>query len=356
MKMNRPKRESNIELLRILATFAVIILHYNNPSGGGAVVKAEGLNYYMLLFLECISVNAVNVFVIISGYFMCDNNKRTLSKPIELIIQVILIKQGFYLTQILMGKPFDTKEFLVNFIPNNWFVILYIVIYLVSPLLNELWKRMFEKKIEKKALVLLSVLFLFLPITIDILGEITGQEYFGLSTIGAFGSQQGYTIVNFAVMYFIGAYIKNSKVRGNVIRLFVYIILLFAWAIIEKDVPFKEMTVWEYCNPIVVLLAIEVVLIFRQKNIGSNKIINFIAKGSFMVYLMHQYMLPYINVDRAVSGNVFIMLGYIAISIIVIYGISLLCSVIYDWIMSRVYKVTIRKIPVLVEDFYRGCF
>lgn len=88
------KRESNIELLRILATCAVILLHYNNPTIGGAVKNATGLNYYILL-LECLSVNAVNIFVIISGYFMCDNNKRFFSRPLELIIQVILVKFGF---------------------------------------------------------------------------------------------------------------------------------------------------------------------------------------------------------------------------------------------------------------------
>ena len=32
---NRRDRESNIELLRILAMLGVIILHYNNPSIGG---------------------------------------------------------------------------------------------------------------------------------------------------------------------------------------------------------------------------------------------------------------------------------------------------------------------------------
>lgn len=38
----RRDRESNIELLRILAMFGVIILHYNNPSIGG----------YRLLIME----------------------------------------------------------------------------------------------------------------------------------------------------------------------------------------------------------------------------------------------------------------------------------------------------------------
>lgn len=34
----RRDRESNIELLRILAMLGVIILHYNNPYIGGVIV------------------------------------------------------------------------------------------------------------------------------------------------------------------------------------------------------------------------------------------------------------------------------------------------------------------------------
>ena len=102
-------------------------------------------------------------------------------------------------------------------------------------------------------------------------------------------------------------------------RLFIYIALLFVWSVLEMKYPFVEMTVWEYCNPLVVLSAIEALLIFRQFSMGSNKIINYVAKGSFMVYLMHQYMLSYVNIDKVVSGNVFLMLGHIVITIIGIY-------------------------------------
>lgn len=84
---NRRDRESNIELLRILAMLGVIILHYNNPSIGGGVsfVKHGSLNYWFLNIVESIFVCAVNLFMIISAfmiiseYFMASSNKRDLS-------------------------------------------------------------------------------------------------------------------------------------------------------------------------------------------------------------------------------------------------------------------------------------
>lgn len=43
-------RESGIELLRIFTMFGVIILHYNNPSIGGALSLTYGVNKYILYF------------------------------------------------------------------------------------------------------------------------------------------------------------------------------------------------------------------------------------------------------------------------------------------------------------------
>ncbi len=68
-------RQSNFELLRFLAGIAVIILHFNYlPGGGGALECSTGIYYYVFLVLECICITAVNVFILITGYFNYDKN------------------------------------------------------------------------------------------------------------------------------------------------------------------------------------------------------------------------------------------------------------------------------------------
>lgn len=42
-----------------------------------------------------------------------------------------------------------------------------------------------------------------------------------------------------------------------------------------------------YSNPLVVISALAVVLQFNNMNIGTNKVINFIAASAFGVYLLH---------------------------------------------------------------------
>ena len=78
-------RQSNFELLRFLAGIAVIILHFNYlPSGGGALEWSTGISYYVFLVLECICITAVNIFILITGYFNFDKNVIKVGRLIEL--------------------------------------------------------------------------------------------------------------------------------------------------------------------------------------------------------------------------------------------------------------------------------
>ena len=85
-------RATNLELLRVVATLFVIILHYNNGTLGGALVYTQGLglNYHMVFAFEAISICAVNIFVLLSGYFSCDKKTVSISKPFVLISEVVI--------------------------------------------------------------------------------------------------------------------------------------------------------------------------------------------------------------------------------------------------------------------------
>ena len=78
MASERSKRQSNIELLRIVAACGVIILHYNNPliGGGYGAVEDGSINQAIMTFFETVFICAVNLYVLISGYFMRNSTKR----------------------------------------------------------------------------------------------------------------------------------------------------------------------------------------------------------------------------------------------------------------------------------------
>ena len=94
--MKKQVRESNIELLRIFAMLGVVILHYNNASigKGFAYVAPNSWNQAILLGLEGLFVCAVDLFLLITGYFSVSSQKRNPTKAAALLIQVVAFQMA----------------------------------------------------------------------------------------------------------------------------------------------------------------------------------------------------------------------------------------------------------------------
>lgn len=204
-------RNSNIELLRILAVMGVIVLHFNGVYGNAFDYVEQGtVNSYVLRLLESLFIPAVNIFILITGYYLCKEYERKAIKVVCLLIQVITFGGIVYLLSVLCGiNSFSFSSLISAMIPCNYYVILYIVLYLISPYINLTFKGMSKK--QWKVLLILSVLlFSIWPIAVDILQEIFGRSFQGLNTVGLEGDQSGYTIVQFCLMYILGG-VHQSK-------------------------------------------------------------------------------------------------------------------------------------------------
>jgi len=295
---------------------------------------------------------------------MCTNNKRTLLKPLQLVVQVVAFKEAYYLLKVLLGiSTFSIKQFAGNLIPVNYFVILYIALYFLSPFLNMMIERIDEKNCFGSFLAVLIILFSVWPTVVDILQEITGKEFRGLSTIGAYGSQWGYSIVNFSMMYMIGAWLKyrkdDEKMRVNhAPGIFIAVCVLTVWACINDIIGYNvERSAWEYCNPVMIFLAVKIFLLFRQIEIRGrrlSKVINRLAQSSFSVYLLHFYLLPYIGIEKFVSSNVWTMVLHIIVSTVVIYLICWCVGEIYGYVSRPIYSVLKRKFMILDKNIVDG--
>lgn len=65
------KRNFNMELLRIISMFMVLVLHCLLTTG--ALEYSSGIRYYVYWFMEALCIIAVDVFVLITGYFMIES-------------------------------------------------------------------------------------------------------------------------------------------------------------------------------------------------------------------------------------------------------------------------------------------
>lgn len=347
--MNTKQRNSNIELLRILSMVGVIILHYNNPEiGKGISLVSNNINRFILYFLESICVCAVDLFILISGYFLCRSTKRKSSKIIELVVQVMIFSFILYFLKIFLGEETLTaKGLIITLIPSNWFVILYCTLYMISPYLNCLLEHLNVKE-KKKLVLLLCCIFAIWPTIVDLSGELLGKQWIGLSSVGMYGSQWGYSIVNFILLYIIGAYlyykeenINNYNKKQLICGLIGIALIITGWAYLnEKSMIFIERSAWEYCNPFVILEAILIFLLFKNIKTFYSKIINNLAKACFTVFLLQNTFIRKLHIVQYIDGNGIILLMHLIFNSALIY---IICWCVY-YIYNKISKLFLKLI------------
>lgn len=334
-------RNSNLELLRIVATFFVIVLHYNNAgSGGGFLYTAElGLHFHILLGFEMMAICAVNIFVMISGYFMCESSKVDISKPLLLFVEVVIFSSLRYALDCATGANILSVSGLVHcLIPLNWYVAVYVALYLISPYLNKIIRGMTDSQFRMMLIVGLLV-FSIWPSVLDAVSAVTGTDLNLLSPMGTQGSGYGYTIVNFILMYFLGAYAKKSaggtKQRPVLVPLTVYVMSIVLLMFYTR---ISFVGALAYCNPIVIAQAVSLFQVFQSMRINS-KLVNTIASCSFGVYLLHTSFFRYVQIERFVTGNIALIPLHLLVSSILIYTI---CAIIY-WGYANTLRRVLRK-------------
>ena len=97
------KRMVSIELLRVISMLMVVMLHYLGkgyliPALDGAM-NATG---YVAWFLESMSAVAVNVYMLISGYFLVESSFK-LGRLLNLLCQVIFYSVLVPIVLICLG-------------------------------------------------------------------------------------------------------------------------------------------------------------------------------------------------------------------------------------------------------------
>lgn len=354
MRAKKADRQSNIELLRILAILGVVVLHYNNPILGGGMTYASegGLNFYLLYFLESCFICAVDLFMLISGYFLIESKSRNIWRVIELIVQVMIFNFGMYMINTLIGtNEFSIRHAINSLIPSNYFVILYCLVFLISPFINKLMKVLGTKQLNTFMLVLFLVFSVY-PTLVDVLGELVGKEIMGLSSLGAYGSQWGYSAVNFMLMYCLGAYLRMEGIdkwsrKKALLSFGICALISLLWSRANDFIGyFTEKSAYEYCNPIVILMAISIFIVFAKTDIGEKKWINQLAKGAFTVYLTHGFFIRHVGIESFVQGNVLFMVLHMIVVACGLYLIGYICFVLYDLITKPIWGVLENRIKI----------
>lgn len=294
--MKGKARQANIELLRIMAMFMVVTLHYlNKGQAVVSLVEDTGVLNMVLWFLEALCIVTINLYVLISGYFLVEA-KWKISRLFSLWFQVMFYSLGVPIVCLALGMGEVEQWGLYDWInvlfpiqmEHYWFITAYIVLYLFVPVLS-----MGVKKLTKRqhGIVILGLLLVFsIPKS--------------LLPIGIPTDRFGYDFGWFLCLFMIASYIRIYDIPflSNKRRSFVVYILAVTgiWGISflcgilsRKGLPLAYAMEMPYCyNHILVLTAsVALFYVFHYIKIPQGRVSNIICKissYSLGVYLLHE--------------------------------------------------------------------
>lgn len=221
-------------------------------------------------FFEACAICAVNVFVLITGYYSVEKKSVKLNKIAIILIQTSIMQLIAYLIRVLFGQLNITLEGVLAslFGITNWYVWLYLTLYVLIPYINVLINNLTETKL-KSLVLLLFLLFSVIAFASDLYKNITEVSVYGLSTISMYGNESGYTIVNFVLCYCLGAFLKklkandvghrHSKKWNLVACILTFVMSTFVIYGISK---YWRGIAWQYCSPFVIINSVCLFLAF----------------------------------------------------------------------------------------------
>ena len=286
------KRESNFEVLRTMAMFFIVVYHcLTHGVGDGYGFNTDSpialSNVLFSDFMLVFSSIAVNIYVMISGYFLVD-----LKFKASRIVRT-WTNACFYscvltiLFMVLALVPFDAMSLGKSLFPISsdayWFVTQFIGLLILSPFLavlaRQLTYRQYLALLIGGAIICLSIIPDF-PL---------GKRFY---------VAHGNSVWSFAYLFMIAGFIKHHLKNVPMGRLSVIVVLLIVLTLVCEVIGgYKNGSIflyWLNYNGLVLILSVVVFVFVRQLQIPEGGIWSVLVKAApytFGVYLIHDHLL-----------------------------------------------------------------
>ena len=271
-------RKSNFELLRVLAILMVVMEHFIRQSG---LLETEtGTNGAINTFLGSGGRIAVNVFLLIGSWFMVDSTFRP-GKAIKLYLETAFYCIPITLVMAYLGMAGEARNILQGLLPffgrPVWFASAYISLILLTPFLNMAF--MLSPRKQFRLVIMLFVLFCLAS---------TIPSFSNIDYIADFSW--------FCVLYVTVGWVKGNNILEKLnfnrwvyalMAILIYVGLCFAArsAMLSWVANYWLDNIRTAPN---IACALCLFMFFRKIDIGSIRLVNFFAKSTFAVYVVHQ--------------------------------------------------------------------
>ncbi|MCI6789111.1 MAG: acyltransferase family protein [Mollicutes bacterium] len=340
------KRNINIDLIKCIAVFSVISVHFFANAGLYKNI-INSTNMYVGIIFRTLFMICVPLFIITTGYLM---KNKILSKKYYLgvlrVLIIYLLDAFIYLgyNAIYNGESFSIRHIIksiLNFdIGYSWYIKMYLGLFLLIPFINLIYNNLKNKK--QKQVLILTMLVL--------------TSFQGIFNIKYILIPDWWISIYPLTYYFIGCYLKEYKVDLNkYLNILLFIIVLIVSSIINlyfsKGNYFKFGVYNDWGSIFNVLTSALVFIFIINLNLNKvpnkiSKIISKISELSLGMYLNSSVIDDFLYFHYFKDIDFFSFKGYFKIvPLVLILSISL--SIIINIIYKIIDKYIVKRLTKL---------
>ena len=280
-------RNTSIELLRIISMIMIMFHHFAYHGNFEWNFNEVTLPHLWYDFILMGGKVGVDIFVLISGYFLIENTEK-LFQPKKLLKfwgQVVFYSIMTYLLSVMLRlNAFEIKQLIKVCLPITypgwWFASTYFMLYLIHPFLNKLLHGL--SKTEYQYLILMMVLCW------SIIPTATTQLF------------ESNSLLWFVTLYGIAGYVNlyggNQKLQSKHYFSLYFMVLIITYTVSttflflgtkKEEWSTHAIDFFEIERLPILLMAITLFMGFATLKMNYHKWINMIASATFGVYLIH---------------------------------------------------------------------
>lgn len=355
----RAKRNSSIELLKIIAIVMVVFSHgmpNGSPEVNASAIEigraSTDIQMFVIRLLYNLGQIGNCIFIVCTSWFLLESKSAKFNKIMALIGDCFVISMIMLVLFTLLGYRLPMLDFIQQFLPvtfgNSWFLTCYLLFYAAHPLLNIVLEHL-----SQKGLLLVDTVFVILYCCMSF---VTAGKLFFYSEI-----------IGFCGVYFIVAYVKKylkkmtQSMKTGVVLLVIGIVgwllenvVLTVLGVRISLLARGAVLCNNFINPCFLLIAIGSFVV--AKNIQfSNKAVNYVSGLSLLIYLFHcnrivrdyvrfdffEYVLKNFTYDR--------LLGWVILFALISLAGGILLAVLYNLTVQKLVRKLCYKVAEWLE-------
>ena len=336
------KRNYGIDLMRLISMFYVVISHVLGHGNAPNDMIHGSIQSIVCHILYVLSLSAVNIFGLISGYvgYREDERPYRYNSILTLWLQVV-----FYNVIIaLLGEIYNRelvslRQFLTLFFPilynHYWYFTAFFALFFFIPFLNSAIRHA-----NKRTLYILCTAIIILFGFVD-----TGISVFSL--------RKGFSFLWLMSLYILGAVMKKYRfadkyptiglVCGIVLTVLVTALATYTWFEFQfLTLTYDPGSLGYYTFAPTILIAILHVLLFAKISLpnASVKWIRFAAPGAFSVYLINTHFLIWDHIMTDTFRYLSEKPVWHVLAVIVLFSAAfVLICVVIDHIRQQIFRI-----------------